>query len=58
MEEERKAANFIEAEINKLAEQYNMEADKIKAAVPAEQLSADITTRKAVDFIVDNAVKE
>ena len=48
----------IEAEINKLAEQYNMEADKIKAAVPTEQLSADITTRKAVDFIVDNAVKE
>ena len=48
----------IEAEVNKLAEQYNMEADKIKAAVPAEQLSSDITTRKAVDFIVDNAVKE
>ncbi|WP_297129023.1 trigger factor [uncultured Eubacterium sp.] len=48
----------IEAEINKLAEQYNMEADKIKTAVPTEQLSADITTRKAVDFIVDNAVKE
>ena len=48
----------IEAEVNKLAEQYNMETDKIKAAVPAEQLSADITTRKAVDFIVDNAVKE
>ena len=48
----------IEAEVNKLAEQYNMEADKLKAAVPAEQLSADITTRKAVDFIVDNAVKE
>ncbi len=48
----------IEAEINKIAEQYNMEADKIKAAVPTEQLSADITTRKAVDFIVDNAVKE
>lgn len=48
----------IEAEVNKLAEQYNMEADKIKDAVPAEQLSSDITTRKAVDFIVDNAVKE
>lgn len=48
----------IEAEVNKLAEQYNMETDKIKAAVPAEQLSSDITTRKAVDFIVDNAVKE
>ncbi len=48
----------IEAEVNKLAEQYNMEADKIKAAVPNEQLAADITTRKAVDFVVDNAVKE
>ncbi|HBA93305.1 MAG TPA: trigger factor, partial [Ruminococcaceae bacterium] len=48
----------IDAEVAKLAEQYNMEADKIKAAVPAEQLSADIVTRKAVDFVVDNSVKE
>lgn len=48
----------IADEIAKLAEQYNMEADKIKAAVPAEQLSADIVTRKAVDFVVDNSVKE
>ena len=35
-----------------------METDKIKSADPAEKLSSDITTRKAVDFIVDNAVKE
>lgn len=48
----------IADEIAKLAEQYNMEADKIKAAVPAEQISADIVTRKAVDFVVDNSVKE
>lgn len=47
----------IDAEIAKLAEQYNMDADQIKAAVPAEQLSKDIVTRKAVDFIVDNAKK-
>lgn len=47
----------IDAEIAKLAEQYNMEADQIKAAVPAEQLSKDIVTRKAVDFVVDNAKK-
>ena len=45
----------IDAEIAKLAEQYNMDADQIKAAVPAEQLSKDIVTRKAVDFVVDNA---
>ena len=48
----------IDAEVAKLAEQYNMEADKIKAAVPTEQLTADIVTRKAVDFVVDNSVKE
>lgn len=47
----------IDAEIAKLAEQYNMDADQIKAAVPAEQLSKDIVTRKAVDFVVDNATK-
>ena len=48
----------IAEEIAKLAEQYNMEADKIKAAVPQEQLTDDIVTRKAVDFVVDNSVKE
>lgn len=48
----------IAEEIAKLAEQYNMEADKIKAAVPDEQLTDDIVTRKAVDFVVDNSVKE
>lgn len=48
----------IAEEIAKLAEQYNMEAVKIKAAVPQEQLTDDIVTRKAVDFVVDNSVKE
>lgn len=48
----------IAEEIAKLAEQYNMEADKIKAAVPQGQLTDDIVTRKAVDFVVDNSVKE
>ena len=47
----------IEEEINKLAEQYGMEADQIKAAVPEEQLKKDIATRKAYDFVVDNAKK-
>lgn len=48
----------IEQEVAKLAEQYSMDAEQIKKAVPAEQLSADILTRKAVDFVVENAVKE
>lgn len=48
----------IEAEVNKLAEQYQMEAEQVKNAVTPDQLSADIKTRKAVDIIVDSAVKE
>ncbi len=48
----------IEAEIKKLAEQYQMEAEQIKNAVPSDQLASDIKTRKALDLIVDSAVKE
>lgn len=47
----------IDAEVAKLAEQYGMEADQIKKAVPADQLASDINTRKAVDLIVDSAEK-
>lgn len=48
----------IEAEIAKLAEQYQMEAEQIKNAVSSDQLAADIKTRKAVDLIVESAVIE
>lgn len=47
----------INAEINKLAAQYDMEADKIKAAVPQDQIAKDVTTKKAVDLIVNSAKK-
>lgn len=47
----------IDAEVAKLAEQYGMEVEQIKKAVPADQLAKDINTKKAVDFIVDNAKK-
>ena len=45
----------INAEVDKLAEQYGMETDQIKAAVPADQLAQDIKTRKAIDLIVESA---
>ena len=45
----------IEAEIAKLAEQYNLEASKVKEMVPAEELKANIENRKAVKVIVDAA---
>lgn len=47
-----------EAEIAKLAEQYGMEADQIKAAVPADQVKTDIVNNKAVDLIVASATKK
>jgi trigger factor len=47
----------IDAEIAKLAEQYQMEAEQIKNAVPDDQIAADVKTRKAVDLIVESAEK-
>ena len=47
----------VSAEVDKLAEQYGMDAEQIRTAVPTEQLESDIKTRKAVDLIVDSAKK-
>ena len=48
----------IEAEIAKLAEQYQMEVEQIKNAIPTDQLASDVKTKKAIDLIVESAVKE
>ena len=44
----------IDAEAAKLAEQYQMDVEQVKKAVPVDQL--EIKTRKAVEIIVDSAV--
>ncbi len=46
----------INAEYEAMAKQYDMDADKIKDMVPAEELKSSLETRKAVKLIVDNAV--
>ena len=46
----------IEAEIASLAEQYQLEAEKVKEMVPADELTGSIKTRKAVKVITDSAV--
>ena len=49
----------INAEFEKLASMYNMELDKVKAAVPVNELEADIVVKKAIDLVKENAeVKE
>lgn len=46
----------INAQYQKMAEQYNMEADKIKQIVPAEDVVKDLAMNKAIDLIRDSAV--
>ncbi len=45
----------LEAEYEKFSQNYGMEIDQIKAAVPADGLKKDISFNKAVDFIIANA---
>ena len=46
----------LDRESRKLAEEFEMEADKIKSMVAAEELKANLETRKAVKVIVESAV--
>jgi len=45
----------VEEEIKKIAEQYQMEIDKVKEALNVEAVKADLAAKKAVKLIVDNA---
>ena len=46
----------IAAEYEVLAKQYELELDKVKDMVPAEEIKSSLETRKAVKVIVDAAV--
>ena len=46
----------IEAQFEKMANDYGMEVDKVKAAVPASEIAKDLAVGKAIDFIKENAV--
>ena len=45
-----------EAEFASLAEQYQMEVEKVKAAISVANVKSDLAAKKAVKIIVDNAV--
>ena len=45
----------LEAEFNKLAEQYQIEIEKVKAAIAAEDLKNDLLMQKAQDLVVTAA---
>jgi len=46
----------VEAEMAAMAAQYELEIEKVKEMVPAEEVKANLKTRKAVKVIVDAAV--
>ena len=50
------SAEEIEEEIQYLAKQYELEADKVRQMVPTAEVEENLKTRKAVKIIVDNAV--
>ena len=46
----------LEAEYAEMAKAYELEIEKIKGMVPAEEIKTNMTVRKTVKFLVDNAV--
>ena len=46
----------LEAEYKKFADAYNMDIEAVKKAVSEDALTKDLQAKKAMDFIVDNAV--
>ena len=46
----------VTAEIEAMAKQYSLEVEKVREMVPAEEVKANLKTRKAVKVIVDSAV--
>ena len=50
------AEEEIAAEYEAMAKQYELEVEKIKSMVPAEEIKTSLETRKAVKVIVDSAV--
>lgn len=55
LEELKAGEEDLNQEYQKIAEQYKMEADKIKELIPAAELEKDICVEKAINLVRDNA---
>ncbi len=49
-------AEAVEAEYKKLAENYGVDADKVKAVIPQAEIEKDIEVGKAIDLVKESAV--
>lgn len=45
----------IEAEVERIAEKYNMEKEQVKNIMPAEEVAKDLAVNKAIDLVKSNA---
>ena len=48
----------IEAEIQRLAESWNMEADKVRSYMDVDLMRNDMSAQKALEMITDAAVEK
>lgn len=55
LEELKAGEEDLNQEYQKIAEQYKMEADRIKELIPAAELEKDICVEKAINLVRDNA---
>ena len=55
LEELKAGEEDLNQEYQKIAEQYKMEADKIKELIPAAELEKDICVEKAINLVRDKA---
>lgn len=46
----------MNAEFEKLAKQYELEVEKVKSMVPAEEIKASLETRKVIDLLTSSAM--
>ncbi len=46
----------VNAQIEKMAADYGIEVEQVKAAVPASEIAKDLAVNKAIDFVKKNAV--
>ena len=45
----------VENQLKEYAEMYSMDVDKVKAAIPVEELKKDLRVKKASEFVIENA---
>ena len=46
----------IDEEIKRIADSYQMEADKVREMVPTDSIAQDMKVKKAMDFVKEKAI--